>query len=62
MGFSYMEAWVLPLKVKCPRCGGRLYIQGSVDGSLEDCVYCPKCGKIWTPKEFEKMLENKVIK
>jgi len=53
-----MKAWVLPLKVKCPKCGGRLYIQGSTDGSLEDAVFCPKCGKIWTLKEFEKFLKG----
>jgi len=57
-----MVGWVLPLKAKCPKCGSKLYIQGSVDGSLEGCVYCPKCGKTWTLEEFEKMLENKVIK
>jgi len=53
-----VKAWVLPLKVKCP-CGGRLYIQGSVDGSLEDCVFCPKCKKVWSLEEFEKFLKSK---
>ena len=48
-----MVGWVLRLKVECPVCKERLAIQGSTDGSLEDCVFCPKCGKVWTPEEFE---------
>ncbi len=54
--------WILPLKYKCPNCGSKLYIQGSNDGSLEDAVFCPKCGKTWDINEFEKLLEKGEIK
>ena len=48
-----MVGWVLRLKAECPVCKECLAIQGSTDGSLEDCVFCPKCGKVWTLEEFE---------
>ena len=50
-----MRNWVLRLKVECPVCGECLAIQGSTDGSLEDRVFCPKCGRTWTLEEFEEL-------
>jgi len=54
--------WILPLKCNCPNCRCRLYIQGSTDGSLENVIFCPKCGKKWKPEEFEKLLNKGEIK
>ncbi|RLF08496.1 MAG: hypothetical protein DRJ60_00095 [Thermoprotei archaeon] len=54
-----VRGWVLPLKCNCPKCGQKtLFIQDSVDGSIDRCVFCINCKSIWSIEEFNKILES----